>query len=307
MSKFLVTLITVVSLFAMVTPDADARRMGGSRSFGKQSSNVTTQKAPAQPTTAGTNQAAPAAGAATGAAGAAGAAKAASPWKGMLGGALLGLGLGALLSGLGFGAGMANIISILLMAGIAFAVVMLLMRLFRQKSNASSSLKTVYAGQADNSAMQYSATPEIGSRLADAGRDENNGQQADGATWEIPTGFDVPQFERIAQTHFIRMQAAWDRADINDIREFTTPEMYAELKLQLQERGDAPSVTEVMTINAKLLGVETLESNYLASVRFVGTIREDNSPTVSFDEVWNLSKPIAGSGGWLLAGIQQAE
>lgn len=304
MNKFLVTLVTVISLFALVTPDADARRMGGSRSIGKQSSNVTSQKAPAQ--------AAPAAPAAAPAGSPAAAAKPASPWKGMLGGALLGLGLGALLSSMGLGAGMANIISILLMAGIGIAVVMLLMRLFRQKSGSATTMKSAYVGPTD-----YSATPEIGSRIADTGRIENNGQQSFGssrgnvstdATWEIPAGFDVAQFERIAQTQFIRLQAAWDKADINDIREFTTPEMFAEVKMQIQERGATPSVTDVMTINAKLLGIETQESNYLASVRFVGTMKEDiDAPTISFEEIWNLSKPVVGQGGWLLAGIQQVD
>ena len=296
MNKFLVTLVTVISLFALVTPDADARRMGGSRSIGKQSSNVTSQKAPAQatPATAGAAAATPAA-----------AAKPASPWKGMLGGALLGLGLGALLSSMGFGAGMANIISILLMAGIGFAVVMLLMRLFRQKSSSTSTMKSAYVGP-----MDYSATPEIGSRIGNAQPSFGGGSGYDitAATWEIPADFDVAQFERTAQMQFIRLQAAWDKADINDIREFTTPEMYAEVKLQIQERGETPSVTDVMTVNAKLLGIETQDANYLASVRFVGTMKEDvDAPTISFDEVWNLSKPMAGSGGWLLAGIQQVE
>lgn len=304
MTKFLVTLLTVFTLVTMAIPDADARRLGGSRSVGKQSSNVTQQQAPAK--AAATNPTSPTA--ATPAA----AAKPASPWKGMLGGALLGLGLGALLSGLGIGAGMANIISMLLMAGLGIALVVFLMRLFKPKA-ASRSTMNAYAGPAD-----FNATPEIGSRIADTGHYKSNqhfgssGSTSSpantGATWEIPAGFDVAQFERAAQTYFIRLQAAWDKADINDIREFTTPEMYAEVKLQIQERGETPSVTDVMTINAKLLGIETKEATYLASVKFVGTMKEGvNEPTISFEEIWNLSKPVAGQGGWLLAGIQQVE
>lgn len=303
MTKFLVTLVTVISLFALVTPDAEARRMGGSRSVGKQSSNVTNQKAPAQP--AGANQAKPATPGAAAAAPGAAAAKPASPWKGMLGGALLGLGLGALLSSMGFGAGMANIISILLMAGIGIALVLFLMRLFKQKSGSASTMKNAYVGPTSGP-TDYTTTPEIGSRITGSGRNENSEQHS--GTWEIPEGFDVAQFERTAQTYFIRLQAAWDKADINDIREFTTPEMYAEVKLQIQERGATASVTDVITIHAKLLGIETQESNYLASVRFVGTMKEEaDGPTISFEEIWNLSKPVTGQGGWLLAGIQQVE
>lgn len=311
MTKFLITLVTVISLFALVNPDVEARRMGGSKSFGKQSSNVTKQKAPAQP--AGANQAQPATpGTAAPAAPGAAAAKPASPWKGMLGGALLGLGLGALLSSMGLGAGMANIISILLMAGIGIALVMLVMRLFNrqqaQKSGSALTMKNAYAGPAADP-TGYTTTPEIGSRITGSGRHEHSeSSDVSEGTWEIPAGFDVAQFERTAQTYFIRLQAAWDKADINDIREFTTPEMYAEIKLQIQERGAISSVTDVITIHAKLLGIETQESAYLASVRFVGTMKEEaDGPTVSFEEIWNLSKPVAGQGGWVLAGIQQVE
>jgi len=309
MTKFLITLVTVIGLFSLIAPDAEAKRMGGSKSFGKQSSNVTKQQAPAQP--AGANQAKPAAAPGTATTAPAPVAKPASPWKGMLGGALLGLGLGALLSGLGLGAGMANMISIVLMAGIGIALVVFLMRIFKQKSEASSPMKNAYVGSAPDP-TDYTATPEIGSRITSSSHNEHSEQlsfaTSSGSTWEIPAGFDVAQFERTAQTYFIRLQAAWDKADINDIREFTTPEMYAEVKLQIQERGTTSSVTDVITIYAKLLGIETQDTSYLASVKFVGTMKEEvNAPTISFEEIWNLSKPVEGQGGWLLAGIQQVE
>jgi len=116
----------------------------------------------------------------------------------------------------------------------------------------------------------------------------------------------VPGFLRHTKTYFIRLQAAWDRADINDIREFTTPEMFGELKLQLQERGATPNVTDVVTLDAELLGIETTSNEYLASVKFSGMIKEsEHAPAEAFTEVWNLSKPLSGQSGWVLAGIQQ--
>jgi predicted lipid-binding transport protein (Tim44 family) len=111
---------------------------------------------------------------------------------------------------------------------------------------------------------------------------------------------------RNAKIYFIRLQAAWDKADINDIREFTTPEMFAELRMQIQERGASPNNTDTVTLNAELMGIETHENDYLASVKFSGMIKEaDNAPAEPFTEVWNLSKPTSGQGGWVLAGIQQ--
>jgi predicted lipid-binding transport protein (Tim44 family) len=57
----------------------------------------------------------------------------------------------------------------------------------------------------------------------------------------VPAGFDTEAFLRHAKASFIRMQAAWDRSDVNDLREFTTPEVFAELQLQIQERGGNPT------------------------------------------------------------------
>lgn len=152
------------------------------------------------------------------------------------------------------------------------------------------------------------ATPEIGSGLSrqfpgSTGM-ENGSQNND--TWGIPADFDVPAFLRAAKSYFIRMQAAWDKADINDIHEFTTPEMFAEIRLQLQERGAAPNVTDVVSLDAELLGIETLGDEYMASVKFSGKIREkEGAEPESFEEVWNLTRPVSRKNGWVLAGIQQ--
>jgi predicted lipid-binding transport protein (Tim44 family) len=164
----------------------------------------------------------------------------------------------------------------------------------------------------DDTPIARSSTPEIGSAIGGAAqRDEfgqsgNAGPAAIAGTWSIPADFDVPAFVRNAKTYFIRLQAAWDKADLNDIREFTSTEMFAEFRLELQERGTSPNVTDVVKLDAEILGVETLENQYLASVRFTGLIKEDPAADAApFAEVWNLSKPLNGQGGWVLAGIQQ--
>jgi predicted lipid-binding transport protein (Tim44 family) len=102
------------------------------------------------------------------------------------------------------------------------------------------------------------------------------------------------------------MQAAWDKADVNDLREFTTPEVFAELKMQIQERGASADYTDVVRIDAELLGIERVGDEYVASVKFTGLIKTapDAQPE-PFAEVWNMAKPVSGNGGWVLAGIQQ--
>jgi predicted lipid-binding transport protein (Tim44 family) len=111
---------------------------------------------------------------------------------------------------------------------------------------------------------------------------------------------------RTGKVQFVRLQAAFDAGDLNDLREFTTPEMYAELKLEVDERKGASNRTDVVTLDAHLLGIETTSVEHIASLRFTGMIREEaNGEARPFDEVWNLVKPASGQGGWVLAGIQQ--
>ena len=310
MKKFFIALMVVASALTVVVSEAQAKRLGGGVSFGKQSQGVSRQ-APTQPSQA-TNAARPAPAPAAAPQGVP--PKPASPWKGILGGALLGLGLGALLSHFGLGGAMASLISTILMVALLAFAAMFIYRMFMNRKNAANGRNSVTPAFSGGYS-ERSTTPQIGSRIepysqpaalqGDTVLSSSTAMPA-GAPWGIPADFDVPGFLRSAKSYFIRLQAAWDKADINDIREFTTPEMFAELKMQIQERGASPNNTDVVSIDAELMGIETVGGDYLASVKFTGMIKEaDNAPATPFAEVWNLSKPTSGNGGWILAGIQQ--
>jgi predicted lipid-binding transport protein (Tim44 family) len=303
MKKLLMALCIVATTMSLAVSDADAARLGRSSSAGRQSQNVTRQSAaPAQPQQAARPAAPPATPAGV-------PAKPASPWRGMLGGALLGLGLGAMLSHFGMGGALGSMISTLLMVALLAFAVMFIVRMFRRKSDDAA--KPAFAG-AYGAEPGMARTPEIGSRLErnlEADRPAAFGStapQASGsAPWGVPADFDVNGFLRQAKAYFIRLQANWDKADIVDLREFTTPEMFAELRLEIQERGASPNSTDVVSLDAELLGIETTANDYLASVKFSGLIKEaPDASAEAFAEVWNLSKPLSG-GGWVLAGIQQ--
>lgn len=143
--------------------------------------------------------------------------------------------------------------------------------------------------------MQRSATADIGSDLEQASPAALQAAQPSfvgaatnksSAPWGVPTYFDTPAFLRRSKTYFILIQAAWDKADINNIREFTTPEMFAELRMQIQERGASANHTDVVALDAQLLGIESSGADHLASVRFSGMIREsENVPAEQFAEV----------------------
>jgi predicted lipid-binding transport protein (Tim44 family) len=122
----------------------------------------------------------------------------------------------------------------------------------------------------------------------------------------LPPGFDERSFLENAKQFFVTLQKAWDQGDLQSLREFTTPEMFARISQDLAGRVDTPNQTDVITINARLLGIETSEAHYFCSVQFSGVISEQpGAPANDFSEIWNLSKPLEGPGGWVLAGISQ--
>lgn len=119
----------------------------------------------------------------------------------------------------------------------------------------------------------------------------------------VPADFDAGSFLDGARQSFVRLQSAWDRSDLHELDECTTDDMFNALTHELRVRA-GPSRTEVIELNASLLGIETAAGEYRASVRFSGSLKV-NGEDERLDEVWNLSRPVDGSGGWLLAGIQQ--
>lgn len=261
----------------LVATDADARRLGGSRSIGAQRSIASSPPASAparqaQPAQAGQTpaQAAPA--------------SPTSRWLPLLGGLALGGLFGAFFGGGGLG-------GFVLIALLAIVVVAAL-RAFAGRREAQPMRMAAASGET----VLAPAPSEAGAgspRIATA-------QPA------IPAGFDTAGFLRSAKTNFVRLQLANDGGQLDEIREFTTQEMYDELRRDIAERAGGQQQTDVVSLDADLLELATEKDRHWASVRFSGFVREaPGTPPEGFEEVWNLVKPADGSSGWLLAGIQQ--
>jgi predicted lipid-binding transport protein (Tim44 family) len=242
----------------------------------------------------------------------------------MLGGLAAGLGLAWLASSLGFGEGFGQVL-MLLLAGVAIWLVVRMVMRSRQSNSGGMAYQGATAAQAprnynsnnvgndasarpwESNQTPFSAAPAsasggsmIGSALG--------GQQ----TWGVPAGFDVDGFIAASKTNFMTLQAAWDRGDISSLRSMMTDEMLAEIKTQLADREQAsagqPNVTEILALDARLLGIEDLDDMYMASVEYNGLSREDTAAGPSpFREVWNITRPKNGPGGWLVAGVQALE
>jgi len=268
MGKWLLASAVLVFTGIFVATEAEARRFGGGRSIGTQR-NVTAS--PAQPPA---RQAAPAQQQQP--AGQAAPASAGSRWMPILGGLALGGMLGYLFGGSG-------LMGFLLLALLAIAAVAGVRALMRRRAEAPQPMQ--FAG------MRETAHVPVGNELP-----------AKNSVSRVPAGFDAASFLRAAKLNFLKLQVANDAGRLEEIREFTTEELYDALRSELGER----SQTEVTELDAELLELATEGKQHWASVRFSGTVREaPGAAPEAFAEIWNLVKPADGSSGWLLAGIQQ--
>jgi predicted lipid-binding transport protein (Tim44 family) len=298
--KSLILALSFAVLCAGLAPfDAEARRLGGGSSAGMQRSlpaRTPPAAAPAQPA-----QAAPAVPAT------AGGMPAAAPkrsWLGPIAGLAAGLGLAALMSHLGLGAEFGNIVMLALLGFVAFVAIRLLMNRF-SRGGAAAAMATPNGLQFAGATRSTHGVPAWD--LAAPAAALALPPAAPSAT-ALPAGFDAAGFERIAKMIFIRMQTANDSGDLDDLRAFTTPEMFAAVKLDLQDRGAATQTTDVVRIDAEVLDVATEVQRQLVSVRFHGLIREQKDGMAEpFDEVWHLVKPADGGREWAIAGIQQTQ
>uniref|UniRef100_UPI003341CDAD Tim44 domain-containing protein n=1 Tax=Castellaniella defragrans TaxID=75697 RepID=UPI003341CDAD len=296
-------MFSAVAMFT-VSSDAEARRMGMGRSFGKQSSNVTQQRQATTPPAAQTTQRSAAAG--TAAAGTA-ARSGMSRWLGPIAGIAAGLGIAALLSSLGLSGAFLEFLSSMVLIGlVVFAVLWLVRRLRGTQRTMAPAGHSYRQGPAPDSAWPRGpgASPApAGAAPSPAPAIEAVASPAANPSWFIPGDFDVPAFLAQAKQRFIQIQALWDTGNRENLREYLTDDLLIEITPQLPQH-DEGNQTEVVLLNAELLGIETVAGGHLASVRYSGMLRESaGAEAFRFEEVWNLYK--ADGQGWLLAGIQQ--
>ena len=259
----------------LIATDADAGRLGGGRSVGTQRS-VTAP--PARPAQQQAQQAAPAQKGAQAAP-----AQTGNRWLPILGGLALGGMLGYLFGGNG-------LMGILLIAGLAILAVMVVRALMARRRQGHEVRPVQYAG------MRESVDLPVATAAAS--------EPVAGSAAAIPAGFDASGFLRAAKMNFLKLQQANDAGRLDEIREFTTDELYEELRKDFGR--SAGQATDIASLDADLLEFATEGSRHWASVRFSGTVREaPRAEPEAFTEVWNLVKPADGSTGWLLAGIQQ--
>ncbi len=294
---FKAVLLSLTLMFASVA-HVDAARLGGGKSVGRApSAPMQKQVAPAQKPAQQAQPAAPAP------------APQAAPSRfggmgGLLGGLAAGLGIAYLLSHFGLGEAASSMITGLLIALlVGFAIMFVIRRLLPAMSGAGGNANTPTRLQRTNIEQAPRHEPAFTPAANAFG---GMSAETEGFQSTLPPGFDERSFLENAKQYFATLQKAWDQGDLIALREFTTPDMFATIQQDLAGRTDTTNQTDVVSINAKLIGIETIETHYFCSIQFSGMIREQvGAPASDFSEIWNLSKPVEGPGGWVLAGISQ--
>ena len=291
-SLAVVFVIFVLSFFYLFQVAAEAARLGGGGSFGSKPSYQRSAPAPSPSPTSpqskpGLSQQNPVG--------------ASSPmggrWGGMLGGLVMGGLIGSMLFGGGHGFGGPGLMDIILLGGGLF----LLMRYLRSRKTAAQS------------ASPMGFTDPFHERATQQGWGASDDGEAtvatSPATPPIPPGFDQVEFMKGAQTIYTRMQSSWDKRDLEDIRKFTSPEVYAEINRQAQE-DPRPGRTEILLVNARLLEVRSVDNQEIASVLYDVMMREGDADKLAKQvrEIWHFSRDEKAAGSfWRLEGIQQVE
>ena len=316
----ILTLAALAVLTLALNGIADARRMGGGGNFGAQRS-ISPQKSAPAPAAPASNAASPSSPpasqpAAPASASAPKAPPAATPapapsgtrWLGPIAGIAAGLGLAALMSHLGLSEGFGTI---LLLGLVVFAGIFVL-RIFlgrRQMSGAplqysgASASANSSAPSAFTPSWPVPGTPELAAKSPSMSATE--ALPAGVIRKTFPQGFDAAAFAAEAKRQYIQIQRSYDDADRAALSSVMTADMATEIGRELDKRG-LHHPTEIVALDADVLDVSTEDDKYWISVRFTGQVKEDGEPLPhSIDEVWNLTKPVKGGSGWLLAGISQ--
>ncbi len=293
--RLIFTLIALFTLALFYTwiEQAEARRLGGGRSFGSSPSYQRSAPQPSSPqrTQPGQTQPSPQSPANPTAS--------PRPFGGMLGGLLMGGLIGSLLFGGMHSWGGPGLLDILVFGGLLF----FLFRFFKARQMATQEAgQTSFSTGLGSQETWASANPGYGTV-------QGMPMSPDAEEVRIPEDFDQEDFMKGAKAVYTRLQSSWDKRDLEDVRYFTSKEVWEEINRQAQE-DPKPGKTEILRVNARLLEVASSNSHTVASVLFDVMMRESKAEDMAKEvrEIWHFSKDGKDPKSfWVLEGIQQVE
>ena len=271
MRNFLLAFLVVFVSTSFVVPEVQAKRFGGGGSIGKSFFSKKSAAPAAKP-------------------GAANAAKSGTAKKAGMAGLMGGLLAGGILGALFFGGAFEGIqiMDILLLVAGAFIIFKII-------------------GMMKKSSQTY-ATPQGQVRMnpQEETFNSNGGTGASDEAVNVPAWFNAEQFVKGAKSHFSNLQQAWDDKNWDEIATYTTDDVLAALKSERAALSDDLN-TQVVSVNAQLVGFKEEQGFVVAGINFCGKIKEDSALVAKdFDETWHLTRDMSvENADWVIAGIEQ--
>ena len=263
-------------------------------------------------------------------------APASQPWGG--GGFLRGLAggiaggfLGSLLfSSLGFGGGFGGLggglgggiglLEILLIAGIALAVVAYLRR--RSQAGLAGAHGGHFAmGSGGHGGGCGSSQVDRADTAVEELPEATNLQRGLGEVGAVVPSFDAGRFPEEAMDLFFRIQGAWASRDLNPVRDLLAPEVRQEFQRDLEilkAEGKINRLENIAVRRSEIQEAWVEAGRAFVTIHFLAnlldyTVEEQSGRLVTgsketpskFEEYWTFGRPAGGS-SWQLTAIQQA-
>ena len=288
--KRLFSIVALLMFTVAVTPIAEAKKFGGSKSFGKSYKTAPAPKQQQQSTnTVGKDQTTKS-----------------SSKKGLMGGLLGGLLAGGLLAAF-FGGAFEGIqfMDILIIGLIAFVIFKLMRGMLGAKQGSMNQHRQQPAFGGNASKFEQ---PNM-QNFEQQPNTNNGGFGGFGAQTDVPhnypPGFDQAAFINGSREHYRILQGAWNHNQLETIEEYVSPSLFEDLKAE-RAKLDGEQHTDVMYVDAEIVRADYDANKAQLSLQFSGRYRDTvEGVEEEIEDIWHLERDLtAPNAPWLIVGIQ---
>ncbi|EMV2916695.1 MULTISPECIES: Tim44 domain-containing protein [Vibrio] len=284
------SIVALLMFTVAVTPIAEAKKFGGSKSFGKSYKTAPAPKQQQQNTnTVGKDQTTKS-----------------SSKKGLMGGLLGGLLAGGLLAAF-FGGAFEGIqfMDILIIGLIAFVIFKLMRGMLGAKQGSMNQHRQQPAFGGNASKFEQ---PNM-QNFEQQPNTNNGGFGGFGAQTDVPhnypPGFDQAAFINGSREHYRILQGAWNHNQLETIEEYVSPSLFEDLKAE-RAKLDGEQHTDVMYVDAEIVRADYDANKAQLSLQFSGRYRDTvEGVEEEIEDIWHLERDLtAPNAPWLIVGIQ---
>ena len=284
------TVFTAFFLMFAVVSEADAKRFGGG-GFGKSFKTSPFASKKAAPAKKDQQQQ-----------------QAGQKKSGMMGGLMGGLLAGGLFAAL-LGSGAfedLQVMDMIIMALLAFVAFKLFKGFMSSRQQAQPRMAADgNSPQRHNFEMPRDVTSDQSRSSQEIPTAEETGFNQDEIPFNLPEGFDQQGFIEGSLNHYRTVQESWNKGELETIKEYVSPELFAALSQQ-RSKLMVPPQTEIVDLNAEIVRADQAGDSAEISILFRGVCKDEleKSQDGIFD-IWHLQRDLSTENAdWVIVGIE---